>query len=80
MNHKTKLLNYELRLCVSLVYNNFRMKLVKTVQWSNNCKNKSLPFPQISEVLTLTERHLLGIILDIACGKGWDDQKTSILK
>jgi hypothetical protein len=54
------------------------MELVKKVQWSNNCKNKSLPFPQTSNVLTLAEGHLLGIILDIECRKGWDEQKTSL--
>jgi len=45
------------------------MELVKTVQWSNNCKNKPLPFPQTSKVFTIAERHLFGIILDTACGK-----------
>jgi len=55
------------------------MELVKTVQWTKNCKNKSFPLPYTSHVLTLAERHLLGIILGIACGKGWDKENTSIL-
>jgi len=33
------------------------MELVKTVQWSNTCKNNTFPFPQTSSLLTLAERH-----------------------